>query len=93
MRKGLASVAIFFIGASVSCCRIPPPTSNLPITEQPLWTADLRTASFSGDEWHTPAEFEANRQIAFGSNEELVVASDSGPFAKPNVVHAAALGT
>lgn len=48
---------------------------------------------FAGDEWHTPAEFEAVRQIAFGSNDELVVAIGSGPFAKPNMVHAFALNT
>jgi len=77
----------------VSCCHIPSTTSGLAITEKPVWATDLRTVGFAGDEWHTPAEFEAVRQIAFGSNDELVVTSDSGPFTKPNVVHAFALNT
>jgi hypothetical protein len=77
----------------VSCCHIPSTISGLAITEKPLWATDLRTVGFAGEEWHTPAEFEAVRQIAFGSNDELVVASDSGPFTKPNHVHAFALNT
>lgn len=37
---------------------------------------------------HAAGVVEVNRQIAFGSNDELVVSSDSGPFTKPNTVHA-----
>jgi hypothetical protein len=91
MRKPSLLVASVIAATAVSCCHIPPAAAGLPVTERPRWTTDLRTEGFAGDEWHTPGEFEAVRQIAFGSNDELVVASASGPFAKPNIVHAFAL--
>lgn len=93
MRKAPLLVALLLTAAALSCCNLPPTALGLPITKEPLWTTDLRSVGFAGDKWNTPAEFEAVRQIAFGTNDELVVASDSGPFAKPNVVHAFALNT
>jgi hypothetical protein len=56
-------------------------------TDRAVWTVDLRNSADNWDDLHTPALFQASRQIAFGSNTELVVAKDSGPFAKPNEVH------
>jgi hypothetical protein len=53
----------------------------------PVWKIDLRNDRHNWDDLHTPAFFQATRQIAFGSNAELVVAKDSGPFAKPNEVN------
>ena len=50
------------------------------------WKTDLRNSKYNWDDLHTPALFQATRQIAFGSSAELVVAKDSGPFAKPNEV-------
>lgn len=93
MRKCPRLLASLLAWTLVSCCHIPSTTSGLAITEKPLWATDLGTVGFAGEEWHTPAEFEAVRQIAFGSNDELVVASDSGPFTKPNHVHAFASNT
>ena len=52
-----------------------------------VWRTDLRNTSQNWDDLHVPASFQATRQIAFGSSAELVVAKDSGPFAKPNEVH------
>ena len=82
---------LFFVGSIVlvafailSCQFIP---SGLGSTEKPLWVTDLRNTPDHWDNSHGPALFQATRQIAFGSNAELVVAKDSGPFAKPNAVH------
>jgi len=61
--------------------------SDMRPTEKALWTANLRTTVNNWDEFHTPAFFLAQRQIAFGSDAELIIAKDSGPFAKPNQVH------
>jgi hypothetical protein len=71
----------------ISSCRLPSIYSDTPSRETPVWTTDLRNSALNWDEFHTPAFFQATRQIAFGSNTELVVAKDSGPFAKPNEVH------
>jgi len=59
----------------------------------PAWKTDLRKSTLNWDDLHAPALFQATRQIAFGSNAELVVAKDSGPFAKPNEVHGFVLDT
>jgi hypothetical protein len=93
MRKARVWAVVVAVTVSVSCCRVPSTASGLPASHQPVWTTDLRAVGFPGDEWHTPAEFEATRQIAFGSDHELVVARDSGPFAKPNAVQAFVLDT
>jgi hypothetical protein len=68
----------------ISSCQLIPPGPHS--TEKPLWTTDLRDATHTWDSLHAPAFFQATRQIAFGSDAELVVAKDSGPFAKPNEV-------
>ena len=62
--------------------------SEMQSAEMTSWKTDLRDSRHNWDDLHTPAVFQATRQIAFGSNAELVVAKDSGPFAKPNEVHA-----
>ena len=77
---------VVLVAFSISACQLIPPRSHS--TEKPLWTTDLRNANHGWDTSHTPAFFEAMRQIAFGSDAELVVAKDSGPFAKPNAVRA-----
>src|SRR5262245_58938839 len=43
----------------------------------PRWTADLRTAGYLVDDLSSPGAYQANRQIAFGSNAEVVVANDA----------------
>jgi hypothetical protein len=68
----------------ISSCQLIPPGPHS--TEKPLWTTDLRDATHTWDSLHAPAFFQATRQIAFGSDAELVVAKASGPFAKPNEV-------
>lgn len=75
---------IVFVAFPISSCQLVPPGSHS--TEKPLWTTDLRDATYGWDTSHTPAFFQATRQIAFGTDAELVVAKDSGPFAKPNEV-------
>jgi hypothetical protein len=85
--------AVLAVAATASCCRVPTAASGLHAIDKPVWTTDLKNAGFAGDEFDIPAEFEAVRQIAFGSDGELVVASASGPFAKPNTVHAFVLDT
>lgn len=62
--------------------------SQIRSTEAPTWTTDLRKLGLNSDAFNTPALFQCTRQIAFGSSDELVVSGDSGPFAKPNLVHA-----
>jgi hypothetical protein len=68
----------------VVSCQLVPSESR---PRKPLWTTDLRKGTHHWDYSHTPAFFQAMRQIAFGSTEEVVVANDSGPFPKPNDVH------
>jgi hypothetical protein len=87
MRKTRLSVVIFF-PLLAACCHVP--GSPIPVTrvEQAAWTTDLRKSGFASDPFQIPSSFQAVRQIAFGSNGELVVASDSGPGIKPNDVHA-----
>lgn len=80
-------------GLAGACCRIPQTASQLPISAKPLWTTDLRSVGYSADQWTMPAEFEAIRQIAFGSNSELLITNDSGPFANPNQVTGFVLST
>jgi hypothetical protein len=70
-------------------CQLPTVHSEM----QSVWKTDLRNSSQNWDDLHTPAFFQAIRQIAFGSSAELVVAKDSGPFAKPNEVHGFVLDT
>lgn len=75
---------VVLVAFSISSCQLIPPT--LQSTEKLLWTTDLRGANHDWNTSHTPAFFQATRQIAFGSDAELVVANDSGPFMKPNAV-------
>ena len=75
---------VVLLAFPISSCQFIPPGSHS--TERPLWTTDLRDATHGWDTSHTPGLFEAARQIAFGTDTELVVAKDSGPFTKPNPV-------
>jgi len=68
-------------------CQLPAVHSEMQSVATAIWRTDLRNSSQNWDKLHTPAFFQATRQIAFGSSAELVVAKDSGPFAKPNEVH------
>ena len=68
--------------------QLPAVHSEMQSVATAVWRTDLRDSSHNWDDLHTPAFFQATRQIAFGSSAELVVAKDSGPFAKPNGVHA-----
>jgi hypothetical protein len=68
-------------------CQLPAVHSEMQSVATAVWKIDLRNSSHNWDDLHTPAFFQATRQIAFGSSAELVVAKDSGPFAKPNEVH------
>jgi len=76
---------VVLVAFPISSCQLVHPGSHS--TEKPLWTTNLREATHGWDTSHTPAFFQATRQIAFGSDAELVVAKDSGPFAKLNEVH------
>ena len=73
--------------ALIPGCRLPAIHSETQSEETAVWRPYLRDSRNNWDSLHTPAAFEAQRQIAFGSSTELVVAKDSGPFAKPNEVH------
>ncbi|HKN61178.1 MAG TPA: hypothetical protein VJW93_08380 [Candidatus Acidoferrales bacterium] len=68
--------------------QLPATHSAMQSAEVAVWKTDLRDSRHTWDDLHTPAVCQATRQIAFGSNAELVVAKDSGPFAKPNEVPA-----
>jgi len=83
-RAGLIALAIL----GLLCFRLSAVSSQIHLTESPAWTTDLRKLGFNSDELNAPALFQSTRQIAFGNSDELVVAGDSGPFVKPNLVHA-----
>jgi hypothetical protein len=51
---------------------------------QPMWTLDLRQNGYSSDPFTLRSAFTALRQIAFGSNSELVVLNDSGICGESN---------
>jgi hypothetical protein len=74
-------------------CPLPAIHSEMQSVDTEVWRTDLRNSNHNWDDFHTPAFFQATRQIAFGSSAELVVAKDSGPFAKPNEVHGFVLDT
>lgn len=76
----------------VSCCHVPSEPHGLS-SARPVWTVDLRTKGYSPDPFTITSAPEAARQIAFGSNDELVIIKDSGSFANPNPARAFVLGT
>jgi hypothetical protein len=76
----------------VSCCHAPSEPHGLS-SARPIWTVDLRAKGYSSDPFTTSSAPEAARQIAFGSNDELVIIKDSGSFANPNNARAFVLGT
>ncbi len=80
----LIAIVAFLIPGS----QLPAIHSAMQSAEVAVWKTDLRDSRHNWDDLHTPAVFQATREIAFGSNSELVVAKDGGPFAKPNEVHA-----
>jgi hypothetical protein len=77
----IAVVAILIPG-----CQLPAVHSEMQSVGTEVWRTNLRDSNHNWDDLNTPAFFQATRQIAFGSSAELVVAKDSGPFAKPNEV-------
>jgi len=83
-KKGSLIAIVAFL---IPGCQFPAVHSKMQSEEMAVWRTDLRRSSHNWDNLHTPAFFQATRQIAFGSSAELVVAKDSGPFAKPNEVH------
>jgi hypothetical protein len=86
-----ACVSISVVAAAfLGCCRIPEAPGGAVVATHPAWTTELNGDQSSA---RSAGAFTLNRQIAFGSEAELVVASDSGSFAKPNKVHAWLLDT
>ena len=78
---------IAMVAFLIPSCQLPATQSENQSATREVWRTELRISGQNWDDLHTPAFFQATRQIAFGSNSELVVAKDSGPFAKPNEVH------
>ena len=79
-------MSVILLAATLgACCRIPSTPADVAVGNRPLWVIYLSGKRATG---HAAGVVEVNRQIAFGSNDELVVSSDSGPFTKPNTVHA-----
>jgi hypothetical protein len=78
---------IVIVALLIPGCQLPAVHSEMQSVTTAVWRTDLRNSSHNWDDLHTPAFFQATRQIAFGSSAELVVVKDSGPFAKPNEVH------
>jgi hypothetical protein len=82
-RASLVAMVAFLIPG----CQLPTTHSEMQSVDMEVWRTDLRNSGHNWNALHTPAFFQATRQIAFGSSAELVVAKDSGPFGKPNEVH------
>jgi hypothetical protein len=61
-------------------------------SEKPAWKMDLAQVGYA-NHFGGNGVIGACTQIAFGSNDELVVLNDDGPFAKPNPVRAFVLDT
>jgi hypothetical protein len=57
---------------------------------KPLWTVDLQRQDGSQD-WLGVSAYDAQRRIAFLSQDEIVVMRDSGTFSKPIRAHAYSL--
>ena len=91
MKHGaLLLVASLF--AQTACCLPPRVRHGFRNTPNPIWTTDLRALGFFRDQFSPPGAVTAVRQIAFGSEKELVVISDQGAVPKqPNPVRAYAL--
>ena len=84
----LAFVTVLFALDSVSCCLPIRNRHQEAASPSPVWTTDLRRLGFIPHEFGGLGKHEASRQIAFGSNEELVVLDPPGTFARPGEVRA-----
>ena len=83
---------IWFALATGFCCQVPRLNGEVS-TGSSVWTTSLQKRGYLLDEFAPPGVYEATRQLAFGSNGELVVASSDGPILKASDVRAFVIET
>jgi len=89
----LSSAVLLLLGTSLlahsGCCLPTRLRHGFRISPNPIWTTDLRPLGYYHDRLNPPGVVTAVRQIAFGSDKELVVISDQGSLPRqPNRVRA-----
>src|SRR5438067_13859677 len=85
-----ASIVAFALSLTSSSCFCRHPHDNFGLQENgsPAWTVKLPAAAIEQSPILIPGAYEADHQMAFGSNDELVVIEDTGPFDRPKHVRA-----
>lgn len=83
--------ALLFLGLAATTwlsCVMPRVDAGVMETKRPVWTVDLREHGYTVNEFAPPALYGSTRQLAFGTNEELVVAAGDLPTSAPAGVQA-----
>ena len=98
MSKAFRVVLGFFLLGSIvawsGCCVPTRIVYGVRLTHDRIWVRDLRSLGFYGDEDRPNGSFTVMRQIAFGTDDELVVIGDQdAPPKAPNPVKAFVLST